>query len=988
MPDTEEDSNRPDIAEGATLDRLDGATQEQRDSTAPQGLAGEGELAFAPGRMFGPYLLHRVLGKGGFGQVWEAQNQTTGRRLALKILSRAALAGDKELERFRREGRLAASLSHPRCVYVFAAEEILGHPTIAMELMPGGTLAGKLKGGKSLLVSEAVDYVLDMIDGLEAAHEKGFIHRDIKPSNCFLDADGRVRIGDFGLSKSLSGDAKLTVTGVYMGTPSYSSPEQVKGRELDVRSDIYAVGATLYAMLVGQAPFTGAQVGEVLARILSEPPESVTKRNSAVPRDLEKVVLKTLEKEKEKRYPSYSALRSALLPYASGGVSGLTGLGRRIAASALDIQAILLPLYLGLDSVVSAVTGLGVNIFALPGSALFLLTVCLHTCVEWAYFTLFEGSRGWSPGKLAVGLRVRTLEGSRMTWVQAARRSAAFALATSLSALVLSLSGSSLLMSLGGLAGLVVLFASARAANGYAGLHERLSGTRVVTLQTARAAATRLSDPGEARLLPPDNAEMIGPYQVIRSLWRTEESELLLGFDSGLDRGVWLHRFFDPRCAPALDSLAAVRRGRLRWLHGVRSETVAWDAFERPAGMALTQLIATKGRHDWSLIKGVLSGAVTELSARRKSESAPAGLGQIWIDLDGQARILDFCAPLEGDVLVPEPRTKPVADRDLLRQILVSALEGRTVTPEEARVRPAAPLPLHVESLLDRLFDAAAVNCGLGDLQAEFDRIASLPTRVDRKRRVVALFQSLVLPGLVLVGISLISMRPDTHTPLSLLMAWRYLGSGEPTADQIKDRQATAVLLVWTYADAKERSAAATMEGGIFRAFLSHLNAEDLRTIESLTQAQGRPDAAQLAAARARIEGKRKGTNPSEDFAGFALAVAGLFALPALATSGLLRGGVSFWANSIVVRTADGKLATRLRCLARAFVAYLPLIAFAALFWGVRAVLPKEQRPSGAILPFIAAVAYGLMIAGAAFAALHPEEGLQDRICRTRLVPR
>src|SRR5262249_51060098 len=136
---------------------------------------------------------------------------------------------------------------------------IEGYATIAMELMPGGTLQDRLSRQGALPVKEAVDFTLQIIDGLEAAHEAGIVHRDVKPSNCFLDADGHAKIGDFGVSKALEGAVGLTLSGSFVGTPSYASPEQVRGRDLDLRSDIYSVGATLYALLTGKPPFAGKQ---------------------------------------------------------------------------------------------------------------------------------------------------------------------------------------------------------------------------------------------------------------------------------------------------------------------------------------------------------------------------------------------------------------------------------------------------------------------------------------------------------------------------------------------------------------------------------------------------------------------------------------------------------------------------------------------------------------------------------------------------------
>ena len=153
--------------------------------------------------------------------------------------------------RFQREARLAASLSNPCSTFVYEAGEIDGRFYIAMELMPGRTLRDLIRDEGPLPVARAADYVLDICEGLEAAHRLGIVHRDVKPSNCFLDGDGRVKVGDFGLSKSLVAETDLTQTGSFLGTPLFAAPEQVRSGNVDPRTDVYAVGATLFYILTG-----------------------------------------------------------------------------------------------------------------------------------------------------------------------------------------------------------------------------------------------------------------------------------------------------------------------------------------------------------------------------------------------------------------------------------------------------------------------------------------------------------------------------------------------------------------------------------------------------------------------------------------------------------------------------------------------------------------------------------------------------------------
>src|SRR5215471_9765041 len=228
---------------------------------------------FAAGQRFGPYQIVRPIGKGGMGQVYEAEETDSGRRVAVKILSRG-IGDEEERERFLQEGRLAASLSHPNTVYVFGTTEVQGFLVIAMELAPSGTLKDLVQPGQPMTQAAAVDAMLQVVAGLDAAASIGILHRDVKPSNCFVAADGRVLVGDFGLSIAVaahgSGDR-----GTILGTPGFASPEQLRGEALDVRSDIYSVGATLFYLLAGRPPFDDQSTTGLLDKIRSQEPPSI-----------------------------------------------------------------------------------------------------------------------------------------------------------------------------------------------------------------------------------------------------------------------------------------------------------------------------------------------------------------------------------------------------------------------------------------------------------------------------------------------------------------------------------------------------------------------------------------------------------------------------------------------------------------------------------------------------------------------------------------
>ena len=237
-----------------------------------------------PGEQFGHYPIIRVLGAGGMGAVFEAEDLESGRRVALKVLSQT-LDSPEARERFFREGRLAASINHPNSVYIFGTEEIGGTPVIAMELVSGGTLQDRVRAQGPLPVGEAVDCVLQIIDGLEAAQRIGILHRDIKPSNCYVGDDGAVKIGDFGLSISTAvrTEPALTATGAFLGTPAFCSPEQLRGEELNARSDMYSVGATLFYLLTGRTPFEAKNMVQLLATVLEQRAPSPRKFRPEIP---------------------------------------------------------------------------------------------------------------------------------------------------------------------------------------------------------------------------------------------------------------------------------------------------------------------------------------------------------------------------------------------------------------------------------------------------------------------------------------------------------------------------------------------------------------------------------------------------------------------------------------------------------------------------------------------------------------------------------
>jgi tetratricopeptide (TPR) repeat protein/tRNA A-37 threonylcarbamoyl transferase component Bud32 len=265
------------------------------------------------------YEILGVLGHGGMGVVYRARHLKLNRSVALKMLLTGVYASPTEVTRFSREAKLIAGLQHPHLVQVHDVGDSDGCPYFTMELVEGGSLA-QLLAGVPQPPLHAAKMVSKLALAVQAAHDGGIVHRDLKPSNILLTADGVPKISDFGLARRVEEDADLTLSGARIGTPSYMAPEQITNRtgEVGALSDIYSLGAILYEMLTGRPPFRADTAADTERQLVTDEPARPSRLNTKVPRDLETICLKCLQKDPQRRYASAAALADDLHRFTNG----------------------------------------------------------------------------------------------------------------------------------------------------------------------------------------------------------------------------------------------------------------------------------------------------------------------------------------------------------------------------------------------------------------------------------------------------------------------------------------------------------------------------------------------------------------------------------------------------------------------------------------------------------------------------------------------
>ncbi|HVG94672.1 MAG TPA: protein kinase [Planctomycetota bacterium] len=358
-----------------------------------------------PGTRLAHYVLRTPIGSGSMGTVYEAHDTALDRTVAVKVVNPALVGSPEALDRFLHEARAAARVSHDRVTHIHFVGTDDGRPFYAMELVPGRTLEEIVRADGPLPFATAIDVLRQAAEGLGAAHEAGFVHRDVKPSNLILRPDGGLKVTDFGLAKSMSGDPGATHVGNLVGTPEFMSPEQCRGQPVDARTDVYTLGLTAFWLLTGERPFGGGSVGAMLDAQMNAPLPSAAARRPDLPARVDDVLARLTAKDRERRPESMREVLSLLEDLRP----------RAVHPAPLTARAIALVV----DTVAFAVVGSAVVTGAaqpdayVPGALLGAIVSLVTFAVVVASQYGMEVRFGGSLGKLLLGLEVVRDDGTR-----------------------------------------------------------------------------------------------------------------------------------------------------------------------------------------------------------------------------------------------------------------------------------------------------------------------------------------------------------------------------------------------------------------------------------------------------------------------------------------------------------------------------------------------------------------------------------------------
>ncbi len=863
-------------------------------------------------------------------------------------------------------------------------------------------------------VSESVDATLQIIAGLAAAHAVGILHRDIKPANCFLSGDGSVKVGDFGLAVSTPPTTTIIKgIGQRLGTPGFASPEQSRGQSLDLRSDIFSVGATLYYLLTKRVPFQATDFAEL--------PKKTAKRPHEIPHGLFRVILRCLEEDRNKRFNNYDELREALLPYSSTAATPNT-LGLRFTAFCIDGSLLTVVIILSLLLLFP-------DVLFQPDIHLEFRDVPLklmNDAFGWrafilfiVYFGIFEGFLGITFGKLLCGLRVATLDDQKPGFPRALLRVTLFLLLTqgplsllfaSMQKLVPSLQTSSgyklfpVYIALG-LLSYVLPFLTVPRRFRFAALYDIVSGTQVIRKPSSLGRCQHTMQ--LEKLSVEKTARCIGPYEVLEVLQRTHSEELLLCQDPKLRRKVWVRCLPDGTPPVSMSIRDLSRVGRCRWLNGKRSTGDSWDAYEATQGEAFLNLV--RDPQPWDRVRFWLLDIAEELNAGLRDRSVAEGvlnLDRIWITAERHAKLLDFVAPgvcanqfqsnynasMDGTSICHDARDP----HEFLRQVSMAALAGRLDNLEDPHPSTVAiPLPCHARNLL------AELEAGLTPaLVAERLRpLVGKPPSVTRTRRLGMLAVSSVVP----VFFALCALF---YYKANRVILWNYpeipflgvclteiqkLGPVSQTNSQVfHERQALEVYVARHFPQDIARSPFIRLYASVN----DFITPEQVDLAGKLFASRGTPSGAELKEANSvagSLLTKKEyyailsSAEPCPACIKWSVALfTNIFVIiPALIAAVSFRGGLVMHVLRVAVVQDDGMPASRMRTLFRSFIG-----AFLFLYLLIPPFIWRPPFSRSFLVHFLAVGIPVVLLIVIALSAVLPGRGIQDRLARTYLVPR
>ena len=800
---------------------------------------------------------------------------------------------------------------------------------------------------------------------------------------------------------------------MFLGTPAFSSPEQLRGDELDVRSDIYSVGVSLYYLLTGETPFHAKQMVQLLATVLERPAPSPSSLRAEVPPGLAKVVLRCLAKQSKDRFKNYDELRQALLPFTSQapdpGTLGFRVLAYGIDSAVLNLVAALILLlwfkdiatwYLQFNAISDAGPQSTPELNRLAGVGMLL---------QWTYFSVLEGVWGTTAGKAICRLRVVGRDRQAARLPRSLVRSAIF-LATGWIAwwalyaydrqagiAAIQVTNGTLFWTTASIsiAAFLLLFCTVRRRNGFAGLHELASGTRVVRRQASeqRPALTLADEP----LPDAQSAQQIGSYDVLGRLDADSTHELLLAYDTRLLRKVWIRVACEDEPPPTAELRELARIGRLRWLKGGCDNSGRWDAYEAPSGKPLLILIEDEAQ-PWEAVRFWLSDLADELSESLDHGPFPTALelDRVWITGDGRAKLLDFAAPgIGAEERVPEE--SPAADADaatisvFLKRVAIAALEGKVLSTEQVQGRNvSARIPVSARAFLSQLDRSENTTVPT----AKSASLTRRPAAVSAERRggaLAACCLPMLMVALYMIPMSyaekqFVTAHPDVGELSGFVEYYQSLGKWYSTTDG--DQASTAELREAVEIHIADRFRSTIEDAQIWSDPLAgeFVNIDARRLVRGFLEAHRSSTPEEIAKANARIQpvqsviremgwtvdDYRAMTTPAVLMGMFCAVLIMFVVLPSLVSALILGESLLLRMLEIAIVTRGGAPASRLRVLWRNAVLWTLVLLAIALF------IYLEGRLRLGYLMLI----YGLST------MFTSERGLQDELAGTWLVPR